>query len=330
MLMPSKRCNTLLMIHCGREIPVYTLDSALIREQLAHAGVRACLRCYAEIDSTNREMWRTLEATATADPPPPNRIARIAVADRQSAGYGRIGRDWHSPSGVNLYLTVYFCADDTVPVPSLLIAAAVSTRQVICDLGRQQTEQLGPELIHKMEQPRPELALKMEEASPEPLLKWPNDIVFGQKKVSGLLLETRRRAGGLTDVVLGAGINVNMTDADVPDGVIGQPWTSLKLVYDIDFDLTEVAQKLICAWQHSLLDVSERGLAPFLRRWDEYDSLRGQDITVSLVSPNGQGGTSGRYAGLDSAGRLRLKTGTKVHLFDSALVSLSDDSQKGF
>ena len=302
-----------------------TIDPALIRQELEQSGVPARLHCYTEIDSTSREMWRMLEATTTTEPPLPNRIARIAVADRQSAGYGRIGRTWHSPTGVNLYLSAYFCTDDTVSVPSLLIAAAVSTRQLLCDLGRQRTEQISPELISKMEQANPELLLKMEEAGPEPLLKWPNDIVFGQKKVSGLLLETRRRAGGLNDVVLGAGINVNMTDSDVPDGGIGQPWTSLKRVYGADFDLTNVAQKLICAWQHSLLDVSERGLAPFLTRWDEYDSLRGKEITVRPIGSNGRDETCGHYAGLDSTGRLRLRIGTKVHIYDSALVSLSEN-----
>lgn len=111
----------------------------------------------------------------------------IVVADEQTAGRGRFGRHWVSGSGQNLLFSVVFYPEQTA-LAGLNIIASVAALTAI-----QRTTALSP------------------------TLKWPNDILIAGKKMSGILIETAVRDGGVLYAVLGFGINVNFDPSRTPE-----------------------------------------------------------------------------------------------------------------
>ncbi len=110
----------------------------------------------------------------------------VVIAEAQTSGRGRLGRHWHSPQGKNLYASILL---RRAPLPTdvsrwlswapLLSAVAVAR---------------GIQVV---------TALK-------PSLKWPNDILLGQRKVGGLLCESSGMGSAQPVVIVGIGVNVNM------------------------------------------------------------------------------------------------------------------------
>ena len=101
----------------------------------------------------------------------------IVIADKQTRGRGRYDRNWHSPAGKNLYF-------------SLLIHKPVLDYNEICIL----TSAAVLEVLEKYD--------------PDICLKWPNDIIYKNKKISGILIERKFTGNILKFVVIGVGINI--------------------------------------------------------------------------------------------------------------------------
>jgi BirA family biotin operon repressor/biotin-[acetyl-CoA-carboxylase] ligase len=121
----------------------------------------------------------------------------VVIADHQTAGRGRLGRTWHSPPGVNLYLS-RICRG---PFDLLPLQGALAVRNTIQCF-------LPPDLTA--------------------VIKWPNDILAGEYKLAGILCEL------LEDfAVVGVGINVNMTE--FPEG-LRRPASSLRLLCGAEQD----------------------------------------------------------------------------------------------
>jgi BirA family biotin operon repressor/biotin-[acetyl-CoA-carboxylase] ligase len=121
----------------------------------------------------------------------------VVVADHQTAGRGRLGRSWHSPPGVNLYLS-RVCRG---PVDLLPLQGALAVRDTVQSF-------LPPELTAA--------------------IKWPNDILVDEYKVAGILCEL---SGDFA--VVGIGINANMTG--FPDD-LRHPASSLRLLCGTEQD----------------------------------------------------------------------------------------------
>jgi BirA family biotin operon repressor/biotin-[acetyl-CoA-carboxylase] ligase len=121
----------------------------------------------------------------------------VVVADHQTAGRGRLGRTWHSPPGVNLYLSLVHRG----PVDLLPLLGALAVRDTVQSF-------LPPGLTAA--------------------IKWPNDILVDEYKIAGILCE-------LFDdfAVVGIGINVNMTK--FPDD-LRRPASSLRLLCGAEQD----------------------------------------------------------------------------------------------
>ncbi|MFZ2469026.1 MAG: biotin--[acetyl-CoA-carboxylase] ligase, partial [Parvibaculum sedimenti] len=148
------------------------------------------LRAFAEIDSTNEEAKRLGEA---GEPGP-----IWITAERQTAGRGRRGREWVSPSGNFMGTLLLRPQANPRKAAELSFVAALAVHDAVDGL-------LSPAL-------RPDLKLK-----------WPNDLLHGGKKLAGILLESSGIAGGeLAWLAIGIGINL----AQYPEGV-EYPATSL-------------------------------------------------------------------------------------------------------
>jgi BirA family biotin operon repressor/biotin-[acetyl-CoA-carboxylase] ligase len=131
-----------------------------------------------ETGSTN------LDAKRLADEETPT--GALVVADMQTAGRGRRGRDWVSPAGKDIYMTLMLrpeCRPEKASALTLVMALAV------------------------LEAMREFMPLD------KPMgIKWPNDIVIDNKKACGILTEMSAELDGIHYVVIGVGINVNQTE----------------------------------------------------------------------------------------------------------------------
>jgi BirA family transcriptional regulator, biotin operon repressor / biotin---[acetyl-CoA-carboxylase] ligase len=130
------------------------------------------VRRFAEIDSTNRYLLDEARAGAPE--------GAVAVADYQSAGRGRLGRRWEAPPGSNLLMSVLLRPTLTVDELHLCTVAVALAAAAACERG----------------------------AGVVPGLKWPNDLMVGERKLGGILAEALPAGPGPPAVVVGLGLNV--------------------------------------------------------------------------------------------------------------------------
>jgi BirA family transcriptional regulator, biotin operon repressor / biotin---[acetyl-CoA-carboxylase] ligase len=119
----------------------------------------------------------------------------VAVAEEQTAGRGRLGRPWHAPPGTSILVSINLRPAVDVPrLPELSVVAGVATAEAIA-----------------------------QETGLQPEVHFPNDLLIGGRKVAGILAEARDDR-----VVLGIGINANLSEDELPTDV-GTPATSLSI-----------------------------------------------------------------------------------------------------
>lgn len=176
---------------------------------------------------------------------PPDEIT-VITAEEQTAGRGRYQRKWISPKGVNIYAT--FCFQ--LPFP---------------------TKQL-PSLAQVMSY---SLASLLIEEGLTPKIKWPNDVQLGGKKISGVLCETLFQNDSI-QIILGIGINVNMTEADLKK--IDKPATSLEIETNHTWDRQVLLKKLEMRFATHLERFKKEGFAPFHHRIENLLAYKGETI----------------------------------------------------
>lgn len=138
------------------------------------AGQHICY--YEETDSTN------IRAKQLGEEGMPH--GTLAVADRQSAGRGRRGRGWETPKGCSICMSILLRPEiPPVKAPMLTLVMAQSVAEGL-------KEATGVDVQ----------------------IKWPNDIILNKKKLVGILTEMSTEIDYINHVVIGVGINVNMTD----------------------------------------------------------------------------------------------------------------------
>ena len=166
------------------------LQEQLVRELLDKSELQNTvdLHLCETVSSTNDFVMSRLGASSTD--------YLVCVANHQTEGRGRNGRQWQSPADSNIYMSVgYKMSGVSASVLSCLsLACGVSIANVVNELGIQSQ------------------------------LKWPNDILVSGKKLAGILIETRIKRDDIF-VVIGLGLYVDMPDRVSQE--IDQPWTDL-------------------------------------------------------------------------------------------------------
>jgi len=233
------------------------------------------------VDSTNAWVMRQDARHVTA----------ACLAEHQSAGRGRRGRQWCSPFGSNVYLSLRCRFEEGMGrLAGLSLVVAVAALRALRDAG-------------------------VEEVA----LKWPNDVYWRGRKLGGILLEVAGESAGPCVVVMGVGLNVVM-----PTGAgqeIDQPWTDLSSIRN-DVSRNRLAGRLL----YHLFDVVEvfrrRGLAAFDEEWRQADMLYGQPII--LLQP--EGAVRGIGHGIAPDGSLLIDVGGELqcHSYGEASVRLRE------
>jgi BirA family biotin operon repressor/biotin-[acetyl-CoA-carboxylase] ligase len=221
---------------------------------------------FATLDSTNEEAKRRAKDGAAE--------GMLVWALAQTAGRGRRGRLWVSEPG-NLYMSILLRPDRPAGAAAQLgFAAALAVGEAALLLLPE-----GADLAYK----------------------WPNDVLVGERKISGILLESQAASEGRLDwLVVGIGVNLvtfpqsaeypatSLADAGAPD-------------VTIEAMLAAVATRLLYWYERW----REAGFAPLRQTWLARARGLGEPIRVRLPS----GDTHGRFAGLDEDGALLLEDG---------------------
>lgn len=154
-----------------------TTDIEAALDTLTTRWLGARWRVKTETDSTMDDAWLALEEGADH--------GFVVVADHQRAGRGSHGRRWASPAGRDLYLSAVVRTPR--PRPTMTLATALAVVATVRDT-------LGDD-------------------APPVHVKWPNDVLVGDRKIAGILCESRSR-GERFDAVIGIGLNVNRASFD--------------------------------------------------------------------------------------------------------------------
>ena len=259
------------------------LNETTIRRHLASKACALPIHFHllATVDSTNR--W-IKECVKTND-------IHVCCAETQTQGRGRFGRHWHSPFGENIYFSI--------------------RQQMNADI----TQLSGFSLVVSM---AVWAALRPISTEHQVLIKWPNDLIWQNRKLAGNLNEAiSTRPGGPTDVVIGVGLNVNDAAHDEP--MIDKPWCSLYDITGQRYDRNILIAQLIIEIERHTVQFINHGFESFLPRWQAIDYLYQQCITVSQAT----GTFSGLAQGVDEAGRLvLLDDANTTHYFTSGDASI--------
>lgn len=213
-----------------------------------------------ELQSTNDT------ATALAQSGVPNGLT--VIADHQTSGRGRNGRTWQSPPGKNLYFSIVLRpACPVQATPQLAIVAALSITQALGLEGRN--------------------------------VKWPNDIWLNGAKLCGILCSMSCTGNKVDYVVMGIGLNVNMTT--FPEDI---PGTSLAIEFNHDFSRAKVLADVLNTLEKDyLLWCRHFTLLPFFERWKNHSMLDGKLISAE----HGHDILTGIADGITPEGLLILK-----------------------
>jgi BirA family biotin operon repressor/biotin-[acetyl-CoA-carboxylase] ligase len=176
----------------------------------------------------------------------------VVVAERQTAGRGRMGRRWHSPPGVNFYGT--FILRPEIPVAEAALLSLVA----------------GVAVAETMETVAPRIVA----------LKWPNDIWLGGRKAGGMIAEAITDSHhGLACVLLGIGLNLNLAREHIPAELRDRA-TSVMAATGRPCDRVELAGELFSRLNSRYMETLSGGFAAVRPAWDRYSALTGRQVTV--------------------------------------------------
>jgi BirA family biotin operon repressor/biotin-[acetyl-CoA-carboxylase] ligase len=264
------------------------LDVAAIRRQFEGEIIGTHVYVFADIGSTNAALRDLADAGAAE--------GTVVLSEAQRAGRGRLDVPWFSPPGVNLYMSVLLrptIGAAGAPIFSFLASLAVT--EAIWALG-------VPAGV-----------------------KWPNDVVIGDRKVAGARLDLGIAGDRVTFVVLGIGINVNVLHAQLEAGLgaaAAADATSLREAVGRPVDRNALAASVLNHLEKWLGLYRSAGPATVVTAWRKRDVLAGRRVTVEDAGQT----FAARVVGIDPGGYLLVddEAGTRHTLVSARLRPLDE------
>nr|WP_308569514.1 bifunctional biotin--[acetyl-CoA-carboxylase] ligase/biotin operon repressor BirA [Providencia rettgeri] len=218
------------------------------------------------IDSTNQYMLERIAELKSGD---------TCLAEYQSAGRGRRGRQWISPFGCNLYLSMYWRLEQG---PAAAVGLSLVVGIVIA------------EVLNRISQEKVKV-------------KWPNDLYMNDKKLAGILVELTGKTGDAAHIIIGVGINIGMNNNNIESSKsITQEWSSLRDEVE-NIERNELSANIIKSLRESLVIFEHEGLKPFLERWFKLDNFLNRHVKLLI----GNDVISGIERGVNDQGALLLQ-----------------------
>lgn len=263
--------------------PLELLDPARIREGLPVACQQqlTALDVAWSLDSTNSELLRRRA---------PAQGCAALLAERQTGGRGRRGRQWVSPLAAHVYLSLARCFEGGLArLGGLSLVTGIAACEALHTLGFTQVR-----------------------------LKWPNDLVVvtatGMHKLGGLLIEGAGEAAGTAHAVIGLGVNVRMPAT--ASAAVSQAWVDLAGLCATPPSRNAVVATLLAHLIPALQTFDREGLPAFLSRYAACDALVGRAVSVHAAA----GVWHAQALGIADDGALRVRDATgaerRVHAGD--------------
>ncbi len=261
---------------------VELLDQDRIFDGLDGADLISGIKVLPSIDSTNHYLQRLAQDGEPS--------GSVVFAEFQSKGRGRRGRNWASPFAKNLYFSLLWRYSDTqCGVGGVSLAIGIAVVNALETMG---INGVG--------------------------LKWPNDLLYHGQKVAGILLEMSGDPNGDGYVVIGVGINVDMTGVSATEQIT-QPWIDLaRLNGGCALSRNALAISLLQSINSILFQYQTSGLSQLIRRWNELDVMFGREVVLHGVNES----RCGTAQGIDDSGALLLRNNGNVFRIHSGEVSL--------
>ena len=234
-----------------------------------------------QVDSTNSDLLRSL-----ADGGPP---IEACFAERQSRGRGRQGRTWHMPLAGGIALSVRWRFETGMSsLAGLSLAVGVALADALAAAGVRGAA-----------------------------VKWPNDIVVGERKLAGILIELAGDALGPCHAVVGVGINLRLDDR--ARAAIGQPCVDVATLAGTSMpSRNALAADVLARIGDALACFAVDGFSAFAARYAALDALHGRAVRVLAA----RGERVGIAAGIDSSGRLRVEEAGGVFVVEGGEESV--------
>lgn len=254
-------------------------DGALFERERAALGLTlgGSLHWQSETQSTNDDALAAAKAGAAH--------GSVFGAETQTRGRGRRGSEWVSTPGEGLWFSVLLRPQlDAELLSGLSLCAGLAVRA----------------------------AVAQRVAAPV-LVKWPNDVLAGGRKICGILVESQIAGPNISSVIVGIGINVTQTAFPEPLSAIA---TSLALLDATTLSREALLADVLQGLQHELQRLTEQGLAGMAQALRAHDALLGRHLRVDAREGVGDG--------IDGSGRLLLRSGDEVHAINAGHVELLD------
>ncbi len=199
---------------------------------------------FEEIDSTNKFAKKIANEGCAH--------GTVVVADRQTMGRGRIGREWQSDTSDGLWFTIVLRPDlepENIQVITLAASVAVveaikETEGIVCGI------------------------------------KWPNDIILDGKKLGGILTELSAEPGHVNYIVVGIGINANQ-DSEIFDYEIRQRAISLKMHKGETISRSNLLASILVNFEKIYKSVLLGKNKDIIDRWTDYSVTIGKEVKVA-------------------------------------------------
>lgn len=237
----------------------------------------SCVEILPIIDSTNQYMLDKIPDLKSGD---------CCIAEFQSKARGRRGRQWFSPFGTNLYFSMYWRLEQG-------IAAAMGLSLVVGIVVTQALRELSGQDIK---------------------VKWPNDLYLNDQKLAGILVELAGKTGDCAHVVIGIGVNLNMTNPD--PNIVNQKWANLG---NINRNL--LVAKIAKTLRENLEKFEKNGLAFFIDDWNHLDNFIHRPVKLLI----GDDVIRGVAKGINDQGALLLEQNGKIQAYVGGEISLRSD-----
>lgn len=255
------------------------LTEAETESRLTAADIVKKFVYFDETDSTNNRAKQAAEEGAAS--------GTLFITECQTRGRGRRGRKWESPRGSGIWMTLLLRPDIRPENASMItIVAAMAAAEAISKAVAEHTQK-----------PEEEIAEERKKC----FIKWPNDIVLGQKKICGILTEMSAEPEMVNYVVIGIGINANTESFDEE---ISKTASSIYAQTGVYINRSEIVEEFVHAFTRYYKSFISAGDLSLLK--DEYNKMlinAGRTVRIE----NAGNVYTAEAVGIDSLGRLVVR-----------------------
>jgi len=223
------------------------------------------------------------------------------LAESQTGGKGRLGRNWFSPSGKNIYFSLLL--RPSVQVREYPLFSPTAALGVIKGIRRCTGLEVG--------------------------IKWPNDLVLSEKKVGGILLVSGGAGGYAQPLVIGLGLNVNLNPSDFPED-LQEIATALRIPLKVSIDRNTLMMNLIEAVSAEIHRLQRGEIQAIMNEVRLHCVTLGKKVRVSTVRQVFEGNAEA----LSDDGALQIRLGDHsirsvlmgdiTHLRETAATPISE------